>query len=87
MRAIRLEKLKSQTDEQKMYADLVQLRIKMEDYVNVIKNYDENAFGQFLLKYLKIINRTQRAFAKEIDLHFTKLNRILNELDTLLASI
>lgn len=33
MRAIRFERLKSQTDEQKMYADLIQLRIKMEDSV------------------------------------------------------
>lgn len=75
--ALRMQRLRERTDEQKLYADVVQLKYKLENYLNSSDYNEELTFGHFLLEYLRIQNKKQREFAREIDLHDTRLNRIL----------
>lgn len=79
IKALRMRRLRDMSDQQKMYADLIRLRIKIEDAIESEAYSSDQSFGYFLKRYLKIINKTQRAFSRDIGLHYTKLNRILKD--------
>jgi len=79
--ALRMQALSKRTDEQKLYADILQFKYKLEDYINSPVYDTHFTFGYFLSQYLRILNKKQKDFAKEIDLHDTRLNRILKDVD------
>jgi plasmid maintenance system antidote protein VapI len=79
--ALRMQMLAKRTDDQKLYADVLQLKYKLEDYLNSSAYNKTLTFGYFLMEYLRILNKKQTEFAKEIDLHETRLNRILKDAD------
>ncbi|MCD6065857.1 MAG: hypothetical protein K0S33_683 [Bacteroidetes bacterium] len=79
--ALRMQMLSKRTDDQKLYADVLQLKYKLEDYLNTQAYSHKLTFGYFLMEYLRILNKKQKDFAKEIDLHETRLNRILKDVE------
>jgi plasmid maintenance system antidote protein VapI len=75
----RFQRLREATEEQRLLADLVQLRIKIEDYIKKEPYQKEKSFGHFLQQYLKIIDKKRKEFAKDLGVHYTKLSRLLND--------
>lgn len=78
--AISREKRKAQiTETQKIYANLLQLRFLIEDYIKS-ESYDENlSFAYFLRRYIKLKYKVNKDFAKDIRLDETELSSILNK--------
>lgn len=67
------------TDNQKLYAKVLQLRFLMEDYAKS-EVYDENkSFAFFLKTYIQFSYKIHKNFADDINLKQTELSLILNE--------
>lgn len=66
------------TDTERMTASLLQLRFKLEDYIESKEFISDKNFGYFLSNYLTIINRKRNQFAAEIDIHETLLSQLIN---------
>jgi len=83
--SFRKARLRGYSEQEELFARLTQLRYKIEDFISApIDEVDMNNrlnFGSFLSQYIKVLNRKQEDFAKEIDLHATKLSRIINNRD------
>lgn len=76
---VRRKNKESLTDNQKLYAKVLQLRFLMEDYARS-DVYDENrTFASFLKTYIKFSYKVHKNFAEDIDLKQTELSLILNE--------
>ncbi len=78
LKQLRMQRLREMSDQQRLYADLLRLKFQMEDYVAEGTYSESSSFGSFLQAYLKILNKKHKTFAAEIDLHTTKLSRLLN---------
>lgn len=75
----RLKNRKNQSESHRLYSKILQLRFLMEDYV-ASNIYDENqTFASFLKKYIKLLYKSNKAFAEDIDLKQTELSLVLNE--------
>ncbi len=79
--AVRMQSLRNMSDEQKLYSDIVQLKYKLEDYIDSADFSRKYTFGYFLNEYLRILKKKNKEFAIEIDLHQTKLSRLLNDVE------
>lgn len=81
----RQSRLKSYSEQDELLAKLLQLRYKIEDYVSMSKRTNDRKenlyFGSFLSSYIKILDCKQQDFAQEINVHPTKLSRIINNKD------
>lgn len=76
---VRRKNRESLTENQKLYAKVLQLRFLMEDYAKS-EEYDENrTFASFLKTYIKFSYKVQKKFAEDINLKQTELSLILNE--------
>ena len=74
---LRMEKLASSSDDEKMLAALLHLKYTIKSYI-VHSNYaEEKSIGKMLKKYLKAVGRTQRKFAEEVNIHPSQLNRVI----------
>jgi len=65
------------TEDQKIKLSLYQLRFQLEDYLKEAYNPALN-FGHFLERYLKILNKKNKEFAKEIQIHETLLSHLIS---------
>lgn len=74
---MRMKLLDNSTDEELLFSALVQLRVRMEKYLDSSKS--DLSFGHFLGIYCKLIGRKQKVIAEELSVHPTYLNRIINE--------
>jgi len=77
-RAIRMNMLKERSEQQRLLSELMRMKLLIRDY---LKNsqYDEAfSFANQLQAYIKIIDRPKKDFAEEIDIHPTRLSRILS---------
>ncbi len=80
-RELRLKQIQSMTEKQKLFGKLMQMKYSMLDYFDSGKFDPEFRFSSQLKKYSLIINRTNKSFAADLDLHYTKLSRIINGKD------
>jgi len=78
LRQLRLLRLKGMSDQQKIFAGILQLKYQMEDYVNEGAYEKGLEFGAFLQRYLKVLNKKQVDFATEVSLHHTKISQLLH---------
>jgi len=67
------------TDKQELYARVLQLRFVMEDYLNSSKYDKDLTLAHFLRKYIRLNYKTNKNFAKDIQLDETELSLILNK--------
>ena len=82
LRAFRLKVLSEMTEDQRLYSDLLRFRYLLEDYIEN-RDYDENMnFGVQLEEYVRILKRTKKRMSEEIDVHYTRLSRIINNRET-----
>lgn len=75
---LRMELLKNRTEEDKIYSDLVRLWILMKEYIKTEVYTPSQSFGFYLKEYISIIRKSKKEFAKDLDIHYTRLSRILN---------
>lgn len=74
------KKIKAElSDNQKLYAKVIQLRFQMEDYAKSSEYNKDLSFASFLRKYIKLNYKVNKHFAEDIQLAETELSSILNK--------
>ena len=79
MKAIRLQKLREMTEEDRILSDVMRLRFQMEAYVRESGFSFHKTFGKYLEEYIRILSKTRREIAEDLSIHYTKLSRIIND--------
>lgn len=74
----RLERMKNLSSDQVLRAKLLQLKIKMEEFVKRPVYDDHNYFANFLKNYVDIIYSKRSNFANDIDITPVKLSQVIN---------
>lgn len=78
-RKIRFRLLNNRTEKQRLMSEITRLRISIKTYLEQ-EIYDPSfSFGQMLEEYIGLLKISKKEFSKDIDIHYTKLSRILNE--------
>jgi len=79
MLAFRAKLLGQQTEVDRIDSDLLRLRFLMENYITQEEFSEEHAFNKYLEEYLRIIKKTKKKLAQDLDVHYTRLSRIFND--------
>jgi len=79
IRAFRFKLLRERTEEQRIFSDLMRLKIQMEDYIKKEPYSDAKSFGRYLEEYVRILGRTKKKLSEDLNVHYTKLSRIFND--------
>lgn len=74
----RLESLAKMGDTERIYANLVSLKFKLIDYIQIGMYSDEFSFAEFLNRYVVILNVTRRKLASDLGIHETRFSRLIN---------
>lgn len=77
-RRLRFERLKEMSDDQILQGELVRMRLLMKDYFKQPEYMESYSFPNQLKKYIGLLKKTRADFAADLDIHKTKLSRILN---------
>lgn len=80
-RRIRLERLNSMTAKDKMIGDMMQMKILLKKYFRQEEYNEQYSFANQLKRYIKLTNRNNKEIAANLDIHPTKLSRIINGRD------
>jgi len=75
----RLERLSKIGDKEKIYANLISLKFKLIDYVQLGMFSNEFSFAEFLKRYVTIFNITRRQLASDLSIHETRFSRLIND--------
>lgn len=76
------QRREAMTDEERCLSRLLQLKYQIEDYLKEpIDSKQKYTFGYFLGKYINSLEIQKSEFSKALDLHVTKLSRLLNNYD------
>lgn len=79
LKAFRFKLLRERTEEQRIYSDLLRFKFLMEDYIKKAVYDQENCFGKQLEEYVRILKRTKKSLSEDLDIHYTRLSRIIND--------
>jgi len=74
----RLQRMKNVSADHIVKARLLQLKLKMEEYIKKPVYKDHNFFTEFLAKYIDTIYNRRNNFAKDIDITPVRLSQVLN---------
>ncbi|MEA1877811.1 MAG: hypothetical protein U9N86_13220 [Bacteroidota bacterium] len=74
----RLERMKNVSPDDILKAKLLQLKLKMEEYIEKPVYKDHNFFTEFLSIYIDTIYSRRNNFAKDIDITPVRLSQVLN---------
>ena len=74
----RLERMKNISKDDIIRAKLMQLKLKMEAFIEQSVYDNRNYFSEFLESYIDIIYTKRSVFAKDIDITASKLSQIIN---------
>lgn len=74
----RLERMKNLSKEQILHAKLMQLKLKMENYLNSQVYDDQNHFAHFLETYVDAIYLKRSEFARDINVTPVFLSQVIN---------
>lgn len=77
-RKIRFELLNNRTEKQRILSEVTRLRIKIDAYLEENIYTSSFNFGAILGEYIDIIKKSRKDFGADIDVHPTKLSRIIN---------
>jgi len=78
-RKLRFERLKDMSDEQILQSELMRMKLLMKDYFNQSEFIASYSFSSQLKKYMGLLKKNSTDFAADLDVHKTKLSRILND--------
>ena len=76
--AFRMKLLRQKTEDQRVYSDLLRFRYQIEDYIDTTEYTTEMSFGKQLEEYVRILKRTKKQLSEELNVHYTRLSRIIN---------
>lgn len=76
---IRFELLNNRTEKQRLMSEITRLRISIKNYLEQEIYSPSFSFGKILEAYIALFKISKKQFSEEIDIHYTKLSRILNE--------
>lgn len=79
LKAFRFKLLREQTEEQRILSDLMRFRFQLENYVRNQEFTEEKSFGKSLEEYVRILNQTKKKLSEDLDIHYTRLSRIIND--------
>lgn len=79
LRAFRFKLLNEMTEEQRIYSDLLRLRYQIESYLEEGYFDESKSFGKQLSEYVRILNRTKKKVSEDLNVHYTRFSRILND--------
>jgi hypothetical protein len=74
----RLNRMKNLSKDQIIRAKLLQLKLKMEDYLEEPVYDNRNYFSEFLKTYIDTIYSKRSRFAKDIDITPVSLSQVIN---------
>jgi len=74
----RLRRMKNLSKDQIVRAKLIQLKLKMEEYIKSPVYDDRNYFSEFLQSYVDTIYSKRSVFAKDIDIAAVSLSQVIN---------
>ena len=74
----RLASLTKIGNKEKIYADLISLKFKLIEYINLGIFSEQYLFSEFLSKYVNILNISKRKLAADLSIHETQFSRIVN---------
>jgi len=74
----RLEKMKNLSEDQVITAKLLQLKLRMEEFIKNPVNENHNFFTDFLKFYIDSIYNKRVHFAKDINITPVRLSQVLN---------
>ncbi|MEM7656686.1 MAG: helix-turn-helix transcriptional regulator [Bacteroidota bacterium] len=75
---LRLERLQAMTPIEKLASNLWQLKYQIRLYLDQAAFQASFKFGKQLKRYIAITQRSQKTVAQELNIHPTKLSRIVN---------
>jgi plasmid maintenance system antidote protein VapI len=78
IREFRFRLLRERTEEQRIFSDLMRLRFQLENYIKEEKYSEDKSFGRQLEEYARILKRTKKELSEDLDIHYTRLSRIIN---------
>ena len=78
IKAFRFKLLRERTEEQRIFSDLMRFRFQIEDYINEGVYSEDKSFGKHLEEYIRILKRTKKQLSEDLDIHYTRLSRIIN---------
>lgn len=74
----RLERMENLSNDDVMRAKLLQLKLKMEEYLQKPVYKDHNFFTEFLSFYIDTVYKKRSNFANDIDITPVRLSQVLN---------
>lgn len=75
--ALRMERRTHMSKQDQLLSSLLSIKYQIGAYIESSDHDDSRSFKKMLLKYLESIGRKQKEFAEDIDIHPSRLNRIL----------
>lgn len=75
----RLKRMKNLSKDEIIRAKLIQLKLKMDDYLKEPIFDNHNYFSEFLASYIDIIYSKRSIFAKDIDISPVSLSQVINK--------
>lgn len=79
LKELRLKMLREQTEEERIFSDVMRLKIIMDDYIQNEPYTAEKSFGRYLEEYARILNVAKKKLAEDLAIHYTRLSRIIND--------
>lgn len=76
--SIRHERLANRSQQERLYGQLLQLKIQMEDYIKQDTFDPKKNFAYFLNSYIELLHKRKAEVATELDIHKTKLSQLLS---------
>lgn len=75
---LREASVEKRSDETQLILKLLQLKFKIEDYLNKPAHDKQLSFGYFLRTYVDLVSQKQKEFAQAINIKPAELSQILN---------
>ncbi len=79
IKAFRFKLMRERTEEQRIYSELLRFKFLLESYINNEPFIPTNSFGKNLGEYVRILNRTKKSVSENLDVHYTRFSRLLND--------
>lgn len=79
LKAFRFKLLREQTEQQRIFSDIMRFRFQLEEYVKNQIFSPQKSFGKCLEEYARILNQTKKKLSEDLDIHYTRLSRIIND--------
>ncbi|MEM6397164.1 MAG: hypothetical protein AAF741_12515 [Bacteroidota bacterium] len=75
---LRLEQLKSMSDDQVLQSELMRMKLLIKDYLDQSLFIEEFSFANQLKRYVSVAEKSMIEFSEDIGIHKTKLSRLVN---------